>query len=79
MNKRTISFRLESRKVSALDSLAEALDRDRSYLLNDAISAYLELQQWQLEQIKEGQRQADAGRFVDHKKVKKLAARWRKR
>lgn len=67
MNKRTISFRLESRKVSALDSLAEALDRDRSYLLNDAISAYLELQQWQLEQIKEGQRQADAGRFVDHR------------
>jgi len=79
MNKRTISFRLESKKVSALDSLAEALDRDRSYLLNDAISAYLELQQWQLEQIKEGQRQADAGRLVDHKKVKKLAARWRKR
>ncbi len=79
MNKRTISFRLESKKVSALDSLAEALDRDRSYLLNDAISAYLELQQWQLEQIKEGQRQADAGRLVDHKKVKKLAARWRTR
>ena len=79
MNKRTISFRLESRKVSALDSLAAALDRDRSYLLNDAISAYLELQQWQLEQIKEGQRQADAEQFVDHKKVKKLAARWRKR
>ena len=79
MNKRTISFRLESRKVSALDSLAAALDRDRSYLLNDAISAYLELQQWQLEQIKEGQRQADTGRLVDHKKVKKLAARWRKR
>jgi predicted transcriptional regulator len=65
--------------VSALDSLAAALDRDRTYLLNDAISAYLELQQWQLEQIKEGQRQTDAGRLVDHEKVKKLAARWRTR
>ena len=79
MDKQTISFRLDPKKVSALDTLAEALDRDRSYLLNEAVTAYLDVQQWQIEQIKEGLRQADSGRLVDHSKVKKLAARWRSR
>ena len=78
MGKQTISLRVDSQKVTALDSLAEAFDRDRSYLINDAIDAYLDVQQWQLEQIKEGLRQADAGRLIDHGKVKNLAAGWRK-
>jgi predicted transcriptional regulator len=77
MDKQTISFRLDPKKVSALDTLAEALDRDRSYLLNEAVTAYLDVQQWQIEQIKEGLRQADSRRLVNHSKVKKLAARWR--
>jgi predicted transcriptional regulator len=79
MDKQTISFRLDPKKVSALDTLAEALDRDRSYLLNEAVTAYLDVQQWQIEQIKEGLRQADSRRLVNHSKVKKLAARSRSR
>ncbi len=79
MDKQTISFRLDPKKVSALDTLAEALDRDRSYLLNEAVTAYLDVQQWQIEQIREGLRQADSRRLVNHSKVKKLAARWRSR
>jgi predicted transcriptional regulator len=45
MEKQTISFRLDSDKVDALDVLAKALDRDRTYLLNEAVSAYLDVQQ----------------------------------
>jgi predicted transcriptional regulator len=51
MDKQTISFRLDSDKVDALDVLAKALDRDRTYLLNEAVSAYLDVQQWQVEHI----------------------------
>jgi predicted transcriptional regulator len=79
MEKQTISFRLDSDKVSALDALAEAVDRDRSYLLNEAVEAYLDVQQWQIEQIKASIRQADAGRLIDHQDVKKMAAKWRRR
>ena len=50
--KQLISFRIDSNMVDALDALAEALDRDRTYLLNEAVAAYLNLQQWQLEHIK---------------------------
>ena len=49
MEKQTISFRLDAEKVSDLDTLAKALDRDRSYLLNEAVRSYLEVQQWQIE------------------------------
>ena len=78
MEKQTISFRLESDKVSALDTLANSLDRDRSYLLGEAVQAYLDTQHWQLEQIQAGIAEADAGRVVDHRRVKAMAARWRR-
>jgi predicted transcriptional regulator len=79
MEKQTISFRLESDKVDALDVLAKALDRDRTYLLNEAVSAYLDIQQWQLEHIKASIKQADAGRLIDHGEIRKMASNWRRR
>jgi predicted transcriptional regulator len=79
MEKQTISFRLESDKVSALDALADSLDRDRTYLLSEAVQAYLDTQQWHLEQIRAGIADADAGRVIDHRKVKAMASRWRRR
>lgn len=79
MQKQIISFRLDTDKVEALDSLAEALDRDRTYLLNDAVVAYLEVHQWHMQQIKQGLRQAEAGETISHARVRKIAAGWRKR
>jgi predicted transcriptional regulator len=79
MEKRTISFRLESEKVAALDTLASLMDRDRTYLLGEAVGAYLDTQQWHLEQIQAGIGDANAGRVIDHSKVKIMAAKWRRR
>jgi predicted transcriptional regulator len=79
MDKQTISFRIEPAKLDALDTLANARDRDRTYLLNEAVTAYLEVQQWQMDQIEKGLRQADAGDLVPQKKVRAIAARWRRR
>jgi predicted transcriptional regulator len=79
MEKQTVSFRLASDKVSALDELANSLDRDRTYLLAEAVQAYLDTQQWQLEQIRTGIAEADAGKVMDHRKVKAMASRWRPR
>ncbi len=79
MEKQTVSFRLESDKVSALDDLADSLDRDRTYLLSEAVQAYLETQQWQLEEIRAGIAEADAGQVIEHRRVKAMAARWRRR
>jgi predicted transcriptional regulator len=78
MDKQTVSFRIDSDKAGALDALAEALDRDRSYLLNEAVTAYLDVQHWHIAQIKAGIREADAGRLIDHAAVKAAMARKRR-
>lgn len=78
MNRETISFRLETDKKEKLDAIAASLDRDRSYLLNEAIDAYLEVHQWQIEHIREGVRQADAGEFASEAQVAAAFARRRK-
>jgi predicted transcriptional regulator len=70
--KQLISFQIDSDKVDALDALAKALDRDRTYLLNEAVGAYIDFQQWQLEHIKASIKQADEGLLIDHRDVKKL-------
>jgi len=74
-----ISFRLASKKVRDLDAMAETMNRDRSYLLNEAVETYLDVQQWQIEQIKASIRQADEGKLIEHKQVRKMASKWRLR
>ena len=75
-NKRTISFRIDLDKVTTLDKLAQTQKRERTFLLNEAVDAYLEVQHWQLEHIQEGIRQADAGLGSDHAAVR---AKWARR
>ncbi len=78
MARDTVTFRIETEKKEAVDALAGVLDRDRSYILNEAISAYLDTHRWHLEHIREGLREAKAGRFATKRQVKRALARWRK-
>jgi len=78
MGKTTITFRLDTDKKDALEAIAEVTDRDRSYVLNEAINAYLDAHQWQTEHIKKGLRQAKAGQFAGDKEVARAIARWRR-
>ena len=73
---RTISVRIDDRKVKQLDAYAQQDDRDRSYLLNEAVDRYLEVRQLQTARIEEGLRQAAAGEVMEHAEV---IARLRKR
>jgi len=78
MSRETISFRLETEKREALDAVASALDRDRSYIINEAIEAYLDVQRWQIDHIREGLRQTDAGEFATEAEMKTTFSRRRK-
>jgi predicted transcriptional regulator len=78
MDKYTVSFRLDADTVSALDALADSMERDRTYLLNEAVRAYLEVQEWQIRQIEAGIAEANAGKVVDHRKVMAMASKWRR-
>lgn len=50
-NEKTISFRALAEKIDALDALAAAQDRSRSYLINEAITNYIELHAYQDAQV----------------------------
>jgi len=76
MEKQILTFRANRKKVKALDRLAQALDRDRSYLLNQAVDQYLSVHEYHVQQIKEGLAQARAGKLIDYEQVKKD---WQKR
>ncbi|MBZ5607938.1 MAG: CopG family transcriptional regulator [Acidobacteriia bacterium] len=78
MGLKTISFELATEKKEALDAIATALDRDCSYVLNEAINVYLEAHRWRVEHIKAGIKQADAGTFASIAEVSAAFARWRK-
>ena len=72
---RTISFRIPAKKVETLDVLAETMDRDRSYLLNEAVEHYLRLHVHHIKLIKKGLHAAERADFVPDAEMKKLMAR----
>ena len=68
-NERTISFRAAAEKIEALDSLAAAQDRPRSFLINEAINNYLELHAYQDALVLEGLEEMRKGRVVSDDEV----------
>jgi predicted transcriptional regulator len=68
-NEKTISFRAVAEKIDALDSLAAAQDRPRSYLINEAITNYLELHAYQDALVRKGLKEMREGRVVSHEEV----------
>jgi len=68
-NEKTISFRADAEKIDALDSLAVAQDRTRSYLINEAITNYIELQSYQDALVRKGIEEARKGRVVNHEEL----------
>ncbi len=77
MKKETLTVRVGDETREALDAIAAAMDRDRSYVVNEALAAYVETHRWQVEHIRQGLREADAGRFVSDARVKKVFSRLR--
>lgn len=75
MSKENITFRIDSSKKAALDQIAVGMNRDRSYILNEAVAAYLEMYQWQIEEIQKGIAEADAEDFASDEEVKATFAR----
>jgi predicted transcriptional regulator len=45
---------IRTAKVAEIDALAEAMDRSRNYIVNQAIEHYLEANTWQMERIRDG-------------------------
>lgn len=74
MSQENITFQLDSEKRVMLDAIAAGIERDRSYVLNEAVSLYLEMHHWQIEEIQKGIAEAEAG-FASEEEVQAVFAR----
>ena len=63
------TVRISPEKQRQLDALAQVLDRSRNWVVSDAIDQYLDVQAWQIEQIRHGVEEADRGELVSHEEV----------
>ncbi len=72
----TVTVRLNKRLKTRLEKLAGATGRTRSWLVADAINSYVELQEWQVGEVKKGLREADEGDFAEDGEVKKILKKW---
>jgi predicted transcriptional regulator len=72
----TFTVRIPAELRGRLDRLAAATARTRSWLAADALSSYVESQEWQVEQIRQGIRDANEGRVVGHDRVAEWLRSW---
>jgi len=71
-----LSFRVDPKKARAIDELAKATDRPRSWHLERALDSYLEAQAWQVKHVQEGLAELQAGESVAHEDVAAWLSRW---
>jgi predicted transcriptional regulator len=78
MSLKTVSFRAPSTKIDRIDSLAGTQQRDRTFILNEAIDNYLDLHDYHRSLIEQGLGDVGAGRLVSHDKVERQLSAQRK-
>lgn len=75
----TVSVRVDADTADRLDRLAKATDRPRSWHIEQALDAYLDVQAWQIREIEKGLKQLDAGKKVPHEEVVAWVETWGKK
>ena len=73
----TISMRVDDELVHQLDRLASCMGRSRTYVVSEAIQAYVREQAWQVQEIQDALREAEAGDFADAAEVDAVMGKWR--
>ena len=73
---RTINVRLPMALYQQLESLAKATARTKSFVTVEALSAYLQTEQWQVQDIQAGLSEADRGEFASDAEVEAVFKRY---
>ena len=75
MSTTTFSIRLDEETKERIENLAKSTARSRAFLINEAVKEYLDINEWQIAEIKQAIEEADkpGAKFIDHEKIK---AKW---
>lgn len=72
----TMTIRLEPELKSRLDKISVATRRSKSFLAAEAVREFIELNEWQIEEIKAATREADNGDFASNQEVRAVFNKW---
>lgn len=72
----TMTIRLDDTIKNRLDRLAQATHRTKSFLAAEAIQKYLEVNEWQIQEISAALQEADAGDFASKEEVNSVFDKW---
>jgi len=73
-----LSIRLDAETKKRLEELAVRSKRSKSFLAAEAITRYVDAEDWQFGEIEAGLADLDAGRTIDHKKISDWLKSWGK-
>ena len=76
MTTKTINVRLPESLYNQIEALAKATARTKSFLAIDALTNYVQSESWQIRDIYEGVKEADAGEFASDKQVKAVFVKY---
>lgn len=72
----TMTIRLEPELKERLDKLATATHRSKSFLANEALREFVELNEWQIQETLDAIKEADAGDFASETEVTDTLRKW---
>lgn len=72
----TFTVRVDAAVKKRLEKLAKSTGRSRSFLAAEAISEYVDVNEWQVAGIKRAMASMDRGEGVPHEQVKQWVRSW---
>ncbi|MCY4213821.1 MAG: CopG family ribbon-helix-helix protein [Gammaproteobacteria bacterium] len=72
----TVTIRLESELKQRLEQLAESMQRSRSFVAAQAIRDFVDLNEWQVQEIEQAIVEANRGEFASDQDVAAVFDKW---
>jgi predicted transcriptional regulator len=74
-----LTLRLDAKLKKQLDHLSKSMNRSRSFVAAQAIQEYVSVNEWQINEIKKGLAEADAGDFATEEEMQRTIRRLTRR
>lgn len=72
----TMTVRLEPELKQRLEQLAQATERSKSFLAAQAIREFVDLNEWQAQEVRNAIAEADRGDFASEVEVEEVLGKW---
>ncbi len=76
METTTLTLRVPTEMKERLDKLADATHRSKSYLAGEALRQYIDLEAWQVGEIQQALREADANDFATDAEINAVVRKY---